>query len=403
MSIYFLIAAAAAGFYMAWNIGANDSANSMASAVGAKAITFKQAILIAGIVEFLGAYLVGSHVAQTIRKGVISPTNFSSPTVFAYALFAAILGASLWVFFATWRELPVSTTHSIVGAIVGVGIISGGAATISWGKVGEIVLSWVISPLLSGVLAFILFGLINRFFIIPENIDERTKKYFPLFIFVTFFIIGLSFLLKTPFGKKFHLCFRDSLILAVVFSFAITGVIYAAMIKTLKNFHPENVFRVLQIMTSCYVAFAHGSNDVANSVGPLAGIFSVYKTGNFAVTAKIPDSILILGGLGISFGIFTWGYKVIKTVGYSITELTNTRGFSIDFSTATVVLLCSKLGLPVSTTHAAVGAIIGIGLARGLEAIDLRIVKNIVYAWLLTLPAAALLSSVIFIIVKGGI
>ncbi|MCD6413678.1 MAG: inorganic phosphate transporter [Elusimicrobia bacterium] len=402
MSVYFLAAAALAGFYMAWNIGANDSANSMASAVGAKAITFKQAIIIAGVVEFLGAYLVGSHVTQTIRKGVISPSGFASPVVFAYALFAAVLGAAVWVFIATWKELPVSTTHSIVGAIVGVGIVSGGTSSVEWGKVVSIVLSWIISPVGAGLCAFFLFRLINKHFIIPEDRDGKTRKYFPVFIFVTFFIIGLSFLLKTPFGKRLHLGFPASLIFAVGFSFLLTAVISLIMLKTLGNFHPENVFRILQIMTSCYVAFAHGSNDVANAIGPLAGIFSVYKTGLLPHTAEIPDFILILGGLGISLGIFTWGYKVIKTVGYSITELTNTRGFAIDFYTATVVLLCSKLGLPVSTTHAAVGAILGIGFARGLDAVDLRVVKNIVYAWVLTLPASALLSSAIFIIVKGG-
>ncbi|MFW6134757.1 MAG: inorganic phosphate transporter [Elusimicrobiota bacterium] len=400
MPLSFLIIAIIAGFYMAWNIGANDSANSMASAVGAGAITFRQAVIIAGVLEFLGAYLVGSHVTQTIRKGIITPGSFVVPEVFAYALLSAILGASIWVFFSTWRELPVSTTHSIVGALTGVGIVAGGFSVVQWDKIIHIVMSWVISPLFSGILAFILFKIINNKFIIPEDRNERTKKYFPVFIFLTFFIVSLSFLFKTPLGKEFDLNIYSALGYSFVFSFVTTFIFSFIVRLKARNFDPEEIFRILQIFTSCYVAFAHGANDVANAIGPLSGIVSIYETGVIGAQAKVPGLILALGGVGISLGIFTWGYRVIKTVGKDITELTNTRGFSIDFSAATAVLLASKLGLPVSTTHAAVGAVVGIGIARGLEAVDMRIVKNIVYAWFLTLPLAALLGGAIFLMIK---
>ncbi len=400
MSISFLVVAIIAGFYMAWNIGANDSANSMAPAVGSKAITFKQAVIIAGVLEFVGAYFVGSHVTQTIRKGIISPASFASVEIFAFALFAAIVGASLWVFIATWKELPVSTTHSIVGALIGVGIMAGGVNVVSWTKVGHIVMSWIISPLFSGILAFLLFKIINSSFIIPEDSEERTKKYSPIFVFLTFFIIVLSFLFKTPLGKKLDLTLNYVFIYAFTISAMLTITFVAVMYRKLKTFHPEEVFRVLQILTACYVAFAHGANDVANAIGPLAGIYSIFKTGEIGATAEVPGIILALGGVGISVGIFTWGYKVIKTVGHGITELTNTRGFAICFSAATAVLVASKMGFPVSTTHAAVGAVIGIGLARGLEAIDMRVIRKIASAWVFTLPVAALFSGVVFYIVQ---
>ncbi|MFC2091278.1 inorganic phosphate transporter [Elusimicrobiota bacterium] len=400
MSIYFFIIACVAGFYMAWNIGANDSANSMASAVGAKAITFKQAVVIAGILEFIGAYFVGSHVTRTIRKGVISPESFITPEIFAVALLAAILGAAIWVFIATWKEMPVSTTHSIVGALIGVGIVAGGVSVVSWNKVVHIGMSWVISPVLSGLLAYIIFKIINKTLIIPDDSEKRTKKYFPVFVAVTGFIIGLSFMFKTPLGKKLDLNLIKILVYSSVFSGIITLSFVFIVYKKAKSFYPEDVFKILQILTCSYLAFAHGANDVANAIGPLSGIYSIYKTGQISQMAEVPGFMLAIGGIGISIGIFTWGYRVIKTVGYSITELTNTRGFAIEFATASAVLLASKLGLPVSTTHAAVGAIVGIGLARGLEAIDLRVVRNIAYAWIVTLPVAAVFAGVIFYMLR---
>ncbi len=397
MSIYFLAAAIAVGFYMAWNIGANDTANSMAPACGAGAITFKQAVIIAGILEFAGAYFVGTHVTQTIRAEIISPESFiGQPQVMAFALFAAILAAALWVFMATWRSMPVSTTHSIVGALTGVGIAAGGTSMIAWDRIGHIVISWVSSPLFSGILAFALFKLISISFPPTAIGKKRVKKYFPAFIFVTFYIIFLSFLFKTPLGENLQLSDSYVFSIAALLSLAATIFISALIKWKVKNYDPENIFRLLQIITACYVAFAHGANDVANAVGPLAGILSIYEHGYIGAAVEVPGYVLAIGGFGISLGIFTWGYKVIKTVGCSITELTNTRGFSITFSAATSVIIASKMGLPVSTTHAVVGAVVGIGLARGLEAVDFRVLNRIFLAWVVTLPVAAVLGYLIF-------
>ncbi|MCD6422664.1 MAG: inorganic phosphate transporter [Elusimicrobia bacterium] len=398
MSICFLLLAGIASFYMAWNIGANDSANSMASAVGAKAITFKQAVIIASVLEFLGAWLVGSHVTETIKKGIINPASIEVAKTFAIVLFSAISGASIWVFISTWKGLPVSTTHSIVGALVGAGLVCGGHSIVSWGKVFEIVVSWLTSPFLSGFVAFFLFRFINKFFISTEEKIKihRTKKYFPFFIFFTFFIVVLSFLFKTPFGKKFGFGLWKSIGISLAISSFATIVVRFFILKKVRIFEPENVFKPMQIITSCYVALAHGANDVANAIGPFAGILSIYRTGEISRRAEISQVILAVGGIGIAIGIFTWGWKVIKTVGNNITELTNTRGFAVDFAAATTVIIASKMGLPVSTTHAAVGAVVGIGFARGIEALDLRVIRNIVFAWILTLPISALISGLIF-------
>ncbi|MBN2406577.1 MAG: inorganic phosphate transporter [Elusimicrobia bacterium] len=400
LSTYFLIVAAVAGFYMAFNIGANDSANSMASAVGSRALTFRQAIIIASVVEFVGAYFVGSHVTQTIRKGVISPQGFASIQIFSTALLAAILGAAMWVFIATWKEMPVSTTHSIVGAIIGVGIVAGGVRVVSWDKVWQIVLSWVVSPLFSGIFSFFIFRMINAYFIIPDNREAVTKKHFPIFIFFTFFIVFMSVIFKTPVGNKLNLSVSSGIAYCILSSTLMMIIIGRIITVTVKDFHPETVFRYLQILTSSYLAFAHGANDVANAIGPISGIYSIYKTGTIAEHAEVPGFILAIGGIGISAGIILLGYKVMKTLGYRITELTNTRGFTIDFSAATTVLVASKMGLPVSTTHAVVGAIVGVGLARGLEALDMKVVRDIMYAWLLTLPAAAVFAAAIFYLIK---
>ena len=400
VSFYFILIAGITAFYMAFNIGSNDSANSLASAVGAKAISLKQAVIIGGVLEFLGAYLVGSHVTNTIKKGIINYKIFPEANIFAFALFSALLGASLWVFFSTLKGLPVSTTHSIIGSLTGVGIISYGVKAIKWSKIIQIVISWITSPFFSALISFLIFTFINKFFISSENPELTTKRYFPFFIFITFFIVSLSFLFKTPLGKKLNIGLKLSIVYAFLFSTLLTFIFSLILIHSIKSFQPENIFKILQIFTSCYVAFAHGANDVANAIGPIAGIIQTYKTGMISLKTEVPTYLLALGGLGISLGIFLYGYKVIKTVGENITELTNTRGFSVDFAAATTVLLCSKLGIPVSTTHAAVGAVIGVGFARGIEAIDLRIVKKIIYAWVITLPASAILSSLIFTLIK---
>jgi len=397
--LIWLIIAVLVGVYMAWNIGSNDVANSMASAVGAKAITLKQAIIIAGILNFLGAVFVGSHVTETVRKGIVDPSSLTDPTIVVYGAISALLAASFWVTFATWKELPVSTTHSVVGGLLGFGIVAGGI--INWGKVGEITAAWIISPIFGCILAFTVFNILHYAIINSKNSMRRCRMIAPLFIGLAFFIIALSFLFKTPLGKNLSISGVSAVlhsgivgILAMIGGYFLISRYYGHTSDGIRSV--ESTFRWIQVFTSCYVAFSHGSNDVANAIGPVATIYMVSKTNTLSPSVEVPFFLLAIGGMGIALGVYTWGYKVIDTVGRKITELTNTRGFTIDFSAATTVLLASKMGLPISTTHAVVGSVIGVGLARGLKAIDLGIIKNIILSWIVTLPAAALITIFIF-------
>ncbi len=390
---FLFIATGIIGIYMAWNIGANDVSNSMASAVGARAITLKQAILIAAVLDFIGAVFIGSHVTDTVRKGIVDPLGIADPLSLALGTLSALLGAGIWVTIATWKSLPVSTTHSIVGALVGFGLVSGGKEVIKWNKVTHIVLSWIISPLFSCILAILIFRIIVVF-ILKKRSREALLKISPLLTGMTTFIVTLSLFLKTPLSQKLPLNpFTSSLGLTLIGS--LLGFFWTKKLMK-RKVGIEGIFRKLQIMTSCYVALAHGANDVANAVGPMATVYSVLRSGVVALKVTVPLWMLAVGGMGIALGVTTWGYRVISTLGSKITTLTNTRGFTIDFSTATSILISSKLGMPVSTTHAVVGAVVGVGLARGLEAVDLRVVRRILYSWFLTLPVSALSTILIY-------
>ncbi|HDD35672.1 MAG TPA: inorganic phosphate transporter [Candidatus Desulfofervidus auxilii] len=397
--LFFLIGGFFLGFAMAWNLGANDVANSMASAVGAHAITIRQATIIASLLTFVGATFIGGHVAETIRKGIIPFEAFSAqPDLIIIGSFSALFSASLWVFVATWLEMPVSSTHSIVGSLLGVGIVAGGFKAINWAKVTNIIASWVISPFFSGLLGFILFLVIRKTILEKETL-EKIFQIGPIFVGLAMFVVSMSFLLKTPLGERIHLALIPCCIISAFIAFISIlvgrGLIYQ-WLKEKTDEPAEMVFRKLQIFTSCYVALSQGANDVANAVGPLAVIYMFITTGHVHAKVPVPTHLLAYGGLGIAVGIITFGHKVIKTVGFRITELTNTRGFSIDMGTATTILLASKLGLPVSTTHAAVGAVIGIGLARGFEAVDMKIILKIIIYWLITLPIVASTGMLLF-------
>jgi PiT family inorganic phosphate transporter len=400
---YVLIVGYVFGFYMAWNIGANDVANSMASAVGAKAITIRQAIFIAGILNIIGAACIGSHVTNTIRKGIVSTEVLTDPHLALIGALSALLAAALWVSFATWKSLPVSTTHSIVGAMIGFGIMAGGFSVINWTKLAAVILSWVISPLFSIVIAFLMFKLIVLTILSKKDSFPGALKLSPFFIGIAFFIVVLSFLFKTPLGKKLSIgtpvALVVAMILALIFGFAGKRLL-KKLIKNKKSNGTEEIFRRIQIGTSCYVALAQGANDVANAIGPLAVIYFLVKTGNVGATVPVPLFLLLFGGIGIACGIGMAGHRVMETIGTKITTLTNTRGFSVDFAAATTVLVASKMGLPVSTTHAAVGGVLGVGLARGLEAVNFSIVYKIMLYWVLTVPAAAVTSMVIFKILQ---
>jgi PiT family inorganic phosphate transporter len=391
------------GFYMAWNIGANDVANSMASAVGARAITIRQAVFIAGILNIVGAVFIGSHVTKTIRKGIVSTDILADPHLALIGALSALLAAALWVSFATWKSLPVSTTHSIVGAMIGFGIMAGGFSVINWGKLGAVVLSWVISPVFSMVIAFLMFKTIVKFILSKQDPFSQALKLAPYFISIALFVVILSFLFKTPLGKRLALGTPLALLVALVLALVLGFVAVKILRKFMKRTNltgEEEVFRKIQIGTSCYVALAQGANDVANAIGPLAVIYFLVKTGSVGAKVPVPVFLLFFGGIGIACGIGMAGHRVMDTIGRKITTLTNTRGFAVDFAAATTVMVASKMGLPVSTTHAAVGGVMGVGLARGIEAVNFRIIFEIILYWVLTVPAAAITSIVIFKILQ---
>ncbi len=395
-----LIAGYIVGFYMAWNIGANDVANSMASAVGAKAITLKQAVFIAGILNILGAVFIGAHVTNTIRKGIVSTEVLADPHVALLGALSALLASALWVSFATWKSLPVSTTHSIVGAMIGFGIMASGFSVINLSKLGAVVLSWIISPVFSMILSYLLFKFIIRFVLSKKHTFRAALRLSPLFIGFSFFVVILSFLFKTPLGKQFSVDMPTAIILSLVIA-VFFGYIGRLLLKKIDRKNGvEEIFKRIQIGTSCYVALAQGSNDVANAIGPLAVIYFLVKTGSIGTQVPVPVFLLLFGGVGIACGIGMAGARVMDTIGTKITTLTNSRGFAVDFSAATTVLIASKLGLPVSTTHAAVGGVLGVGFARGIEAVNLSIIFKIILYWILTVPAAAITSMIIFKILQ---
>ncbi len=399
---YILIVGYIFGFYMAWNIGANDVANAMASSVGAKAITIRQAIFLAGILNMLGAVFIGSHVTNTIRKGIVSTEVLTDPHLALIGALSAILAAALWVSFATWKSLPVSTTHSIVGAMIGFGIMAGGFSVINWGKLAAVVISWVISPVFSIVISFFMFKIIVKLILSKEDTFAHALKLSPVFIGATFFVVILSFLFKTPLGKKLVVGPYSALLVSVNLAifFGFVGRKALGWFIKRREGGAEAIFQRIQVGTACYVALALGANDVANAIGPLAVIYFLVKTGSVGATVPVPVFLLLFGGIGIACGIGMAGHRVMETMGKKITTLSNTRGFCVEFSAATTVLVASKMGLPVSTTHAAVGGVLGVGLARGIEAVNFGIIYKIMLYWVLTVPAAAVTSMVIFKILQ---
>ena len=402
LDTFLLSFAVIACIYMACNIGANDVANAMGTSVGSKALTFKQAIMIAAVAEFIGAFFVGGHVSDTIRKGMLDPTIFEAvPYHLVYGMISALLAAALWLHIASYLGWPVSTTHSIVGGVVGFGIIAGGMDVISWGKIGQVVLSWVVSPVMGGLVAFLVFKFINKNVFSKRTPLAYAKNLLPYMVFVVFVILTNAMVYKGLKNLHLDLSFINSLVLSllvgslafVVTKFLAKKIPYNASWDLQKQFHEtENVFKYLQILTAFYVAFAHGSNDVANAVGPLAAVVAILKDGQVNMQVVMPTWILAMGGGFIVFGLLVWGAKVMATIGEKITELTPSRGFAATFGAATVVLICSKMGLPISTTHTLVGSVIGVGLARGLATLNFDIIKMIAISWISTIPFTAIIS-----------
>ena len=408
----FLILAGFFGLFMAWGIGANDVANAMATSVGSKALTIKHAIIIAAIFEFSGAVLAGGEVTKTIRKGIIDAGGLSAtPELLVYGMLAALLAAGCWLLIASSKGWPVSTTHSIIGAIVGFAIVGIGMNAVNWGKVGFIVASWVISPLLAGVVAFAIFRSVQKLILDTENPFENAKKYVPIYIFMAGFMISLVTLVKGLKHVGLEMTTMENYTYAVI-----VGLLIMAIGKYFinriqfdqslnKDFHyasVEKVFGVLMIVTACAMAFAHGSNDVANAVGPVAAVVSiVHNDGAIGQKSMLPIWVLLIGGAGIVIGLMMYGHKVMATVGQKITELTPSRGFAAELAAATTVVMASGTGLPISTTHTLVGAVLGVGMARGMAALNLTVIRNIFMSWIITLPAGGILAIIFFFTLKG--
>jgi len=408
----FMVLAVIFGLYMTWGIGANDVANAMGTSVGSGAITVKQAILIAAVFEFAGAFIAGGNVTSTIRKGIVDPSGIADqPEILVFGMLAALLAAAIWLMIASWRGWPVSTTHSIVGALVGFAIAGIGTDAVHWNKVGMILASWVISPALGGFLAYMLMMSIRKFILNTENPFDSARKWGPAYVFLLGFVISLVTLFKGLKHLKLELSVPMSFLAATVFGLIVSFIGWTLMRKIKldpeadRDYHfasVEKLFAPMMIFSACSMAFAHGSNDVANGIGPLAAVASVISSGGeIAQKSELPMWILILGGGGIVIGLATLGYRVMATIGKKITELTPTRGFSAELAAAATVVLASRTGLPVSTTHILVGAVIGVGLARGMGAIDLRVIGKIVISWIVTLPAGGILAALIFFTLKG--
>jgi PiT family inorganic phosphate transporter len=403
--------AAAFGLFMAWGIGANDVANAMATSVGSKVLTIKKAVLVAAVFEFLGAVLAGGEVTSTIRQGIVDVDHFTDRAeLLIYGMLASLLAAGTWLLIASRKGWPVSTTHSIVGAIVGFAAVGVGVDTVHWRQVGTIVMSWVVSPLSAGIIAYLIFSSVQRLILRQEDPLAKAKRYVPYYIFFAAFTVTLVTILKGLKHVGLDLSTLTSYLIAtgIAASVAVVGGIVIRRIQPVpkidkkQHFYTvERVFGILMIVTACSMAFAHGSNDVANAIGPLAAVITVAQSGIVGSKAALPIWVLVLGGTGIVVGLATFGRHVIATVGEKITQLTPSRGFAAELAAATTIVMASGTGLPVSTTHTLVGAILGVGMARGIEAIDLRVVGRILASWLITVPIGALLSIVFFYLLKA--
>ena len=405
--------AAVFGMFMAWGIGANDVANAMATSIGSGALTIRKAIIVAAVFEFAGAVLAGGEVTSTIRKGMVDSSLFADkPEVLIYGMLASLLAAGTWLFLASQRGWPVSTTHSIVGAIVGFAVVAVGFDAVKWDKVGGIVLSWVISPLTAGIIAYCIFSSINSLILSRNNPLERARRYAPVYVFLAVVLISLVTMFKglkhigldLETWEAYSIAISVGLVVAAIGKLAINRIVVDE--KAEKDFHyhtVEKVFAVLMVITACGMAFAHGSNDVANAIGPVAAVVSIAQDGVIGSKSGLPLWVLVLGGVGIVVGLATYGVRVIKTVGTQITQLTPSRGFSAEIAAAFTIVVASGTGMPISTTHVLIGAVLGVGMAKGISAINLGVVGKIFLSWIITIPAGALLSVIFFYILRASL
>jgi PiT family inorganic phosphate transporter len=407
-----MILALVLGLYMTWGIGANDVANAMGTSTGSGAVTVKQAILIAAIFEFLGAFLAGGSVTATIRSGIIDPQSLAgSPEVLVYGMLAALLGAGLWLSVASWWGWPVSTSHTIVGGLVGFGVAAMGVDSVQWGKILTIVASWIVSPAVGGLLGYLLMMSVQVLILRTRSPAQRARTWGPAYVFLAGLIVSLVTLFKGLKHLNIDLSGPASLSLSVLFALLLAG-IARIMINRTRDLPDapmdvqfslvEKAFAPMMLFAACAMAFAHGSNDVANGIGPLAAVISILDSGGSVVTTSaVPAWVLAFGGVGIVIGLATLGFRVMRTIGKSITTLTPSRGYCATLAAASTVVLASKTGLPVSTTHITVGAVMGVGMTGGLAAINLRVLRGIVLSWLITVPAGAIMAIGFFFMFKG--
>jgi PiT family inorganic phosphate transporter len=403
--------AAVFGLFMAWGIGANDVANAMATSIGSGALTIRQALIVAAIFEFAGAVLAGGEVTSTIRKGMVDASLFADqPELFIYGMLATLLAAGTWLLIASRNGWPVSTTHSIVGAIVGFAVVAVGVDAVKWSKVGSIVMSWIISPLTAGVIAFFVFSSIQWLILSRSDPLERARRYAPFYVFIAVTLIMLVTMFK---GLKhvgldletwecYGIAVACGLIVALISKISIGRITVDK--EASKDFHyhtVERVFAVLMVITAAAMAFAHGSNDVANAIGPVAAVISTAQQGIVANDSVVSVWILVLGGIGIVVGLGTYGRHVIKTVGSNITQLTPSRGFAASIAAAFTIVVASGTGMPISTTHTLIGAVLGVGMARGISAINLGVVGRIFLSWITTIPAGAGLAVFFYFVLRA--
>ncbi len=404
LDLIFILMACAVGLWMTWGIGANDLANIMSPALGSKAISVKHAIFIAVIFEVAGAFLGGNQVTETIRGGIID-SQLLAPQLLIYGMLSVLFAGATWITLASYFGMPVSITNAVIGALVGVGAIALGFDAVHWEKVGYIAISWVSSPLSAGLLAFLIFVTIKRFILGVDKPFEAAKRLIPIYLFIVGIVLAMMTIVKGL--KHFSINLNILPMLLVVLGTAILvliGGLFAMkriFAKTHLNRHMqfayiEGMFSVLMALTACAMVFAHGSNDVAIAVGPVSGVISLVWKGQPMQDGWMLGMIMLCGSLGVILGLFMYGRKVIATVGHAITTLTPSRAFAATLAASSTVVVSTSTGIPVSATQTLVGAVFGVGLARGIDALNLTVLRNIFVSWIVTIPVAALLATGFF-------
>lgn len=457
-----LIIALVLGFYSAWNIGANDVANAMGTSVGSGALTLAKAVMIAAVLEFAGAFFLGRGVSDTLSRGIVDPINYEDPLTVVYGMFSVLLAAGIWMQIASYFGWPVSTTHTIVGALIGFGLVTKGPSVLNWSSISMIITSWILSPMLGGVIAFSLFCFLRNKILFSRSPIAQAKRYTPWITFFMIFIFAMIFTLKSIKGLSPLSATSISILVAFVAAFLCKFIVNRiqhdptdetvsfnytpSMVysidkvtkhlrrltlstsgdsqkeayemlkqaeKISKEAHQdseihlgkneirsvEKIFCFLQIISACLMAFAHGTNDIANAVGPLTTAIYVIQTSSVDIPSITPLWVLALGGAGLVIGVATWGWRVIATIGKKITELTPTRGFAAELAAAITIVFASVFKLPVSTTHTLIGAVLGIGLAKGIYAINLATIREIIVSWVVTVPAGMALTMLFMTII----